>query len=201
MEEEESKLDKIMKCEKGKAGYLKARKLRQLLITLMSFAIVFAIFSAGLIICKTRNNYATLVATVLVLPSAKFAVSYLVLFPHHSAGEELVSAVNEKADGLSCCFDCVFSNSKKPIGTLAAVITDNAVCALTDEENADTQLFENSVRDFLKNEKLNVTVTLYKDEKKFLSRVGMLRTNFDMEKEICTDRMKWNTEAVKNMCM
>jgi hypothetical protein len=141
------------------------------------------------------------VATVLVLPSAKFAVSYLVLFPHHSAGDELISAVNEKADGLSCCFDCVFSNNKKPIGTLAVVITDSAVCALTDEENADTQLFENSVRDFLKNEKLNVTVTLYKDEKKFLNRVGMLRTNFDMEKEICTDRMKWNTEAVKNMCM
>jgi hypothetical protein len=201
MEEEEDNLDKKTKCEKGMAGYLKIKKRRQLLITVISFAVVFAIFFAGLLICKTRNNYATLVATVLVLPSAKFAVNFLVLFSHHSAGDKLVEEVTQKADGLSICFDCVFSNAKKPIGTQAVIITDNTVCALTDEENADTTLFENSLRDFLKNEKLNVTVTLYKDEKKFLSRVGALRANFDFEKEICTDRMKWNTEAVKNMCM
>ena len=69
------------------------------------------------------------------------------------------------------------------------------------EEKADSTFFENSVRDFLKNDKLNVTVTLYKDEKTFLNRVKNLSVNFDRENKNSVDRMEWNTDSVKNMCL
>lgn len=167
----------------------------------IAFAVVFAIFFAGLLIFKTRNNYCTLVATVLVLPAAKFAVAYFVLLPHQSAEKALCEKVEAAAGALTCCFDCIFSNTKKPIGTQAVVITDSCVCALTNEEKADTTLFETSVRDFLKNDKLTVTVTLYKDEKAFLNRVKNLAVNFDADNQRSTDKMKWNTNTVKNMCL
>ena len=100
-----------------------------------------------------------------------------------------------------CCYDCVFSNSKSPIGTQAVVVTDNAVCALTQEEKADKTLFETSLRDFLKNEKLAANVTLYTDEKTFLNRVRGLAANFDDTDKRSMDRMEWITHAMKNMCL
>ena len=71
--------------EKGTFEYLKRKKNQNLLIMLISFAVVFAVFFAGLAVFKSRNNYCTLIATVLVLPAAKFAVAYFVLLPHKSA--------------------------------------------------------------------------------------------------------------------
>lgn len=191
----------MKQCEKGTFEYLKHKKKNNLIYTIIAFAIVFIIFFAGLLIFKTRNNYCTLVATVLVLPAAKIAVGYFVLLPHKSASKELYDQVVHATGALTCCFDCVFSNSKKPIGTQAVVITDNCICALTNEEHADTTLFENSVKDFLKNDKLNVTVTLYKEEKPFFNRIKNLTANFDINNKNSSDRMKWNTDAVKNMCL
>ena len=49
---------------------------------IIAFLIIAAVFVTGLIIFKSRNNYMTLVATVLVLPGAKIAVSYFILLPH-----------------------------------------------------------------------------------------------------------------------
>lgn len=57
--------------EKGTFEYLKRKKNQNLLIMLISFAVVFAVFFAGLAVFKSRNNYCTLIATVLVLPAAK----------------------------------------------------------------------------------------------------------------------------------
>ena len=55
--------------EKGTFEYLKRKKNQNLLIMLISFAVVFAVFFAGLAVFKSRNNYCTLIATVLVLPA------------------------------------------------------------------------------------------------------------------------------------
>lgn len=79
--------------EKGTFEYLKRKKNQNLLIMLISFAVVFAVFFAGLAVFKSRNNYCTLIATVLVLPAAKFAVAYFVLLPHKSATQAQKEAV------------------------------------------------------------------------------------------------------------
>ena len=67
----------MSKKEKGEFGYLKYKRSFNLLLTIIAFLIIAAVFVTGLIIFKSRNNYMTLVATVLVLPGAKIAVSIL----------------------------------------------------------------------------------------------------------------------------
>lgn len=41
------------------------------------------------------------------------------------------------------------------------VISDNTIIALSHDKAPDKALFETSLKEFLKNDKLNVTVTLY----------------------------------------
>lgn len=191
----------MQKVEKGKFGHLAYKKKLNLIIMIIAFAVVIAVFVGGWVVTKNRNNIATVVAIVLVLPAAKFAVAYFVLLPHKSAGKELADKVNSAAKGLGVCYDLIFSNSKSPIGTQAVVISDSAVVALTCEEKADTKLFETSLVKFMENDKLHVTVTLYKDEKIFLKRVANIAANFDDTKENAKDKIEWNTNSVINMCL
>ena len=69
----------MKKVEKGEFGYLAYKKSRNMIKTIIAFAVVLVIFIIGFIIWKSKNNYLTMLAVVLVLPAAKFAVSYFVL--------------------------------------------------------------------------------------------------------------------------
>ncbi len=191
----------MQKVEKGDFGHLAYKKKLNLIIMIVAFVIVVAVFAGGWIVTGNRNNIATVVSIVLVLPAAKFAVAYFVLLPHNSASKELADKVNSAAGPLGVCYDLIFSNNKSPIGTQVVVISDSTVVALTCEEKADNRLFETSLTDFMETDKLHVTVTLYKDEKTFLKRVANMATNFDETKENAKEKIEWNTDSIINMCL
>ena len=108
----------MKKVEKGEFGYLAYKKRRNMIKTIIAFAIVLVIFIIGFIIWKSKNNYLTMLAVVLVLPAAKFAVSYFVLIPHRNCDEELKSAIEERKGELNSVYDLVVSNKQKPVGIM-----------------------------------------------------------------------------------
>ena len=191
----------MKKVEKGEFGYLAYKKSRNMIKTIIAFAVVLVIFIIGFIIWKSKNNYLTMLAVVLVLPAAKFAVSYLVLIPHKNCDEELKSAIEERKGELNSVYDLVVSNKQKPVGIMAAVISDNQILAYTSAAKADKNLFETSVKEFLKNEKLTCAVLLYKDKDTYLEKVKNAALNFDVSKENSLDRKKYITDALLRMSM
>ena len=180
----------MKKVEKGEFGYLAYKKSRNMIKTIIAFAIVLVIFIIGFIIWKSKNNYLTMLAVVLVLPAAKFAVSYFVLIPHKNCDEELNSV-----------YDLVVSNKQKPVGIMAAVISDNQILAYTSSAKADKNLFETSVKEFLKNEKLTCSVLLYKDKDTYLGKIKNTALNFDESKENSLDRKQYITDGLLRMSM
>ena len=136
-----------------------------------------------------------------LLPAAKFAVSYFVLIPHKNCDEELKSAIEERKGELNSVYDLVVSNKQKPVGIMAAVISDNQILAYTSAAKADKNLFETSVKEFLKNEKLTCAVLLYKDKDTYLEKVKNAALNFDVSKENSLDRKQYITDALLRMSM
>ena len=191
----------MQRQEKGEFGYMAYRKKMNLIKMLAAFGIVIAVFVAGLIAFKTRNNILTVLSIVLVLPAAKMAVGYFVLLPHKSASSKLYEKTEQAASNLGRCYDLIVSNAKSPIGTLAVVVSDTSVCAFTQEEKADKALFEKSMCDFMKNDGLNVSVTLYKDEKSFISRARSLNSNFENDDLSKTAKRDKNMDSLKSMCL
>ncbi len=187
--------------EKGNFGYLAYKKKRNLIKTLLAFAVVLAVFIAGFIIWKSKNNYLTMLAVVLVLPAAKFAVSYFVLIPHKSCTKDIKDCIEGCKGNLNSVYDLVVSNKQKPIGIMAAVISDTQILAYTNLEKADKNLFETSVKEFLKNEKLNCAVLLYKDQGTYLEKVKNAALNYDETKENSEDRKQYITEALLRMSL
>lgn len=192
----------MKKVEKGNWGYVNYRKKINLIIMLTAFFVVIGVFVLGLILNKMdRNNVFTVASVVLVLPAAKFAVAYLVVAPHKGADESLKNKIEKSAGELTVCYDCIMSNKKKPICAQVVIVSDSVVCAYTCDEKADNRLFETSLQEFMKNDKLNVTVTLYKEEKTFINRIKNLAVNFDSSKESAKEKMEWNKSSLLNMCI
>lgn len=188
------------KKQVGEFGYLDYIKKKNILKTVIAFAVVFAVLIAGIIIFKTKTNYMTVLSVVLVLPAAKMAVACYIAVTHKGCDEATHNEVLAEAGKLTSLFDCIVSNSKKPIGVSAVVVTDSCICAYTTEK-ADKNLFETSVTEFLKADKLNVNVTLYDNKEQFLNRIRKMATNFDMDNKHLADKMEWNTKTFLNMCI
>lgn len=189
----------MKKVEKGEFGYLAYKKSRNMIKTIIAFAVVLVIFIIGFIIWKSKNNYLTMLAVVLVLPAAKFAVSCFVLIPHKSCDLELKNEIERRKGELNSVYDLVVSNNQKPVGIMAAVISDNQILAYTSAPKADKNLFETSVKEFLKNEKLTCAVLLYKDKDTYLEKVKNTALNFDESKENSLDRKQYVTDALLRM--
>lgn len=192
---------KSKRKEKGDFGYLRYKKRVNMILTICSYAMVFTVFLIGLLIARDRNNISTVVAIVLCLPAAKVTVGYGILLSHQSAPVELMDKLKACVGELPVYYDLIFSNRKSPIGTLAVVVDDSTVIAYTTEEKADAALFEASLKQFMENDNIHVTVTMYKDEKAFLKRAGVLSANFDSTKEINYQKIKRNTESLMSMCL
>ena len=74
-----------MKLEKGQPGYIKARKLRYLMLAVAEFAIVAAVFILGYMQTGSRMNLFTVAAAVGCLPAAKMLVEFITM---EGAGRE-----------------------------------------------------------------------------------------------------------------
>ena len=77
-----------MKIEKGTPGYLNARKIRLLLLTLLEFGIVIALLVLGYMQTGTKLNLLTVVAIVGCLPACKMLVGLITVLPYRTADQE-----------------------------------------------------------------------------------------------------------------
>jgi hypothetical protein len=57
------------------------------------------------------------------------------------------------------------------------------------------------LRQALKNDKLNVTVTLYTENDTFIKRAANMAVNYDNSDTNKNNRMKYVTESCLNMCL
>ena len=75
------------------------------------------------------------------------------------------------------------------------VISDNTIIALSHDKTPDKSLFETSLKEFLKNDKLNVTVTLYTENDTFIKRAANMAANYDNSDTNKNNRIKYVTKA------
>ena len=106
---------KKQKLERGQYGYLKQRKQKALYGTFLMVLIGVAIFVLGLLLNKMEaTNLFTVIAVCMVMPAAKYFVSYVVLFPYKPMDAETKERLDSYAkDGDNVLYDVVFTSSEK----------------------------------------------------------------------------------------
>lgn len=75
---------KKKRLEKGSYGYIDAYRRRHLLISLSWLTVVAVIFIVGILVFKTKLNFATLAAMLILLPAVKAWIALIVMLPYHT---------------------------------------------------------------------------------------------------------------------
>lgn len=174
----------MKKCEKGTPGYLEYKKKVEIIRTVVYFLLVAAVYLLGYSQTHTNKNLLTVVAVVGCLPACKALVGVITRLPYPSIDPKRAEEVRALSPHMTSVFDLVVTSRDKIMPIDAIVISGNKVFGHLTGKKADPQYTEKHIRSILlENNFKDVSVKMYPDYKKFLSRIEGLENIAAVEKE------------------
>ena len=172
-----------MKVAKGNPGYIKNRKRKVILKTVLQFGIVVALLVLGIMETKSRLNLLTLVAVLGCLPASKSLVEVIMLFPHRSINQSVSDEIQEKTSELTVAYDLVFTSEKHIMPVDCVVLSDNTICGYTSNEKTDTVFAAKHIKQILyANQFTNVSVKIFDNYTAFVTRAEGMNNIAAVEK-------------------
>ena len=191
-----------MKIEKGHPGYIKARKVRYLMLAIAEFAIVTAVYVLGYMQTGTKANLFTVVAVVGCLPAAKMLVEFITMAPHKSIDVDKYQEIETKADLVIRGYDMVFTSSEKVMPLDAVVISGHVVCGYTSSPKTDETALARHIKNILQeNHFEKMTVKIFHDYSAFLARAEGMNNIAAVEKTGTRKREKEIRKIILNISM
>ena len=166
---------KKQKLERGEYGYLKQRKNKALVGTFLMVLIGVAIFGLGLLLNKMEaTNIFTVVAICMVMPAAKFFVSYVVMFPYQpitpETGERLASYAKA---GDTVLYDVVFTSSEKVMHLDCIFVTGHQIIGYTSRAKDNIQIMQEYLKKECKLRCISYAVYIVAEEKQIKDRMKL----------------------------
>ena len=172
-----------MKVAKGDAGYIRSRKRKILLKTILEFGIVAALLILGIIETGTRQNLLTIVAVLGCLPASKALVELIMMLPHHSISEEMAAEIELNASLLTTAYDMVFTSEKKIMPVEAIVISGNTICGYSSNTKVDMNFIVNHLKQYLHSNRFDkVSVKIFDNYTAFVTRAEGMNNIATIEK-------------------
>lgn len=172
-----------MKVAKGDAGYIRARKKKILLKTILEFGIVIALLILGIVETGSRQNLLTVVAVLGCLPASKALVELIMLMPYHSIKKEMAAEVEQHAYLLTRVYDMVFTSEKNIMPVEAIVISGNTICGYCSKTKADMNFIAKHLKQYLHANKFDkVSVKIFDNYTAFATRAEGMNNIAAIEK-------------------
>ncbi len=165
----------MKKIQKGQRGYMRSRKIKLGIGCLAGFLLMFVIYFTGYIIFDTSKNYVTILAVLVILPTAKLFVQYLMIPWSCKVSDEAYDQVLRNVSPLNLYEDLLITAQEKAFAINFLVIDkDDNIVAYTADEKAQPERFEKGVTNFLNYYEFDSKVKLFKDLGQFNKRVKQL---------------------------
>lgn len=191
-----------MNRKKGEAGYLLSRKRQLILKAVLEFGIVAALLILGITQTKTRANLLTVVAILGCLPASKVLVQLISIFPYKSIEQEKYREISEKSDCLLAVYDTVVTSHEKILPIDCMVVCDNMICGYAHNPKTDPEYAGKHIKQMLsQNGYTQMTVKLFADYVKFITRVEGLNNIRKVEKKETTQKEEQVCNLLLNISM
>ncbi len=182
---------KKQKLERGQYGYLKQRKQKALYGTFLMVLIGVAIFVLGLLLNKMEaTNIFTVIAVCMVMPAAKYFVSYVVLFPYKPMDAETKERLDSYAkEGDTVLYDVVFTSSEKVMHLDCIYVTGHQIIGYTSRAKDNVQIMQDYLKKELILRCLSYVVYIATEEKQLKDRMKLrgdetAETNTEAKEEV-----------------
>lgn len=176
---------KKQKTERGQYGYLKEKKQKALMGTFLMVLIGIAIFVTGLLLNKMEaTNIFTVIAVCMVMPAAKYFVSYVVLFPYHPMDAETKKRLDSYAkEGDTMLYDVVFTSSEKVMHLDCIYVTGHQIIGYTSRAKDKVQVMQEYLKKELKLRCSSYAVFIADTEKQVQDRMKLRGEENESNKE------------------
>ena len=166
---------KKQKLERGQYGYLKEKKQMALFGMVLMVVIGIAIFITGLLLNKMEvTNIFTVVAICMVMPAAKYFVSYVVMFPYKPMTEETKDRLDSFAgEGDTVLYDVVFTSSEKVMHLDCIYVTGHQIIGYTSRVKDNVAIIQEYLKKELKMRCISYTVYIATQEKQIADRMKL----------------------------
>ncbi len=174
-----------MKYKKTEYGYIGKKKTAMLLATLLFAVVIAAIYLTGYFLNDKSNvSLWTVAAIVLVLPAAKFLVSFLVLFPYKSPLESQYRELkNTLKEGSSLLSDMVITSPEKVMNLDFVVVSHHSVLGVLGKDKQELSYIQTYLFKGIHNHADGYKIKLYEDFEGFMKAVKALNDANDNEEE------------------
>lgn len=166
----------IKNVPKGAPGYFKNKKVKTGIAMVSGYMLVLLLFFSGIFIFADRGNLLTVIAIVMMLPTGKMTVNFL-MYPRK--GKADATEYNEMCtdyDKLTILADILITPEKKSIEfTYTAIDKAHIVIYCTDKK-LDTAYHGKYIKDFLKHSDITADVSFYTDLNKFKKRLAAINS-------------------------
>lgn len=167
----------MRKCERTEYGYISCRKRHQLLMTLLMVVIGIIIFILGCALNKGEStNVFTVAAILMVLPGAKFLVSFIVVFPYHTPDkkqyEELKSSLSVEGRVYS---DLVITSTEKVMNLDFLIITEGCVLGVLGKKRQELSYIQKYLVQGVRNWAPDYRIKIYGEYQELLKAVRELK--------------------------
>lgn len=168
------------KIIKGEYEYLKKKKIRVLLITLLYFAIALSIYLIGYITTGTKKNLLTVVAILGCLPACKSAVSMVMYFLSKGCSFSTYELIEENNNTLIPMYDMYFTSYNNNYAIANMIVKNKRIIGLTEDTSLDIDKCQEHLYSMLSQAGLKPSViTITKDLNKYIDMIKNL--NLDEE--------------------
>lgn len=191
-----------MKIKKGDAGYIRSRKKKVIIKTVLQFGIVVALLLLGIWQTGDRMNLLTVVAVLGCLPASKSLVELIMIVPHHSISEEMAAEIELNTEQLTRAFDMVLTSEKKIMPIDSVVISDNTICGYTSSPKVDTNFAAEHIKKYLHANKFSkVSVKIFDNYTQFVTRAEGMNNIATIEKNDVKEKEESIRQVILNLSL
>lgn len=160
---------------KGEKGYFKSRKTKLGIGSLTGFLLMVVTYFIGYLIFDTGKNFVTIIAVLIVLPTVKIFVQYLMIPWYKKRPEDELLSLQTICAPLKLYTELLITASEKNFEIIYLLIDRNDnIIAYTEKSTKNTELFEKGVTNFLNYYNFDSKVKLFTDLKQFEKRAKQL---------------------------
>lgn len=165
-----------MRITKGSYGYIKAKRRQLTVVVVLMLALVLVIYFGAMAWLGTNQNWFTILAALICLPTAKMGVSMIMFYRATGCSAEAHDAITEYAQDLpNAGYDLYMTNDKEEYAISHVTVAGGSVIALTENRRCDTNHGQTHIRRMMQgNGYHGYTVKIFSSLDSYLQRLEQL---------------------------
>lgn len=169
---------------KGDRDYLKKKRTRVIVLTIIYFAAALSVFLIGYITTGSKRNLLTVVAVLGLLPACKSTVNMIMFLRAKGCSQDVANLIEEHSGRLISMFDMYFTSYSKNFSISHMVVENKVIIGLTEDVKFDSKAFNEHIETMLKNAgHNNLTISVTDSVDKYLVMLDNMNSELYPEDE------------------